>query len=76
MTKQLYVCRICGHIYNLELGDPGRGITPGTPFSEIDHDWVCPVYKKTKRFFYLLKRDHYPAYQSVEVADLDKVLLS
>ncbi len=37
-----YVCNICGYIYDPEIGDPEGGITPGTEFSGIPEDWVCP----------------------------------
>ena len=76
MKKQIYICRVCGYIYDPKVGDPEHGIAPGTPLSEVDHHWVCPVCKKGKNFFYLLKRDHDPAYSSVDEADIDHVLLS
>ncbi len=38
-----YRCIPCGYIYDPEQGDPDGGIEPGTPFSEIPDDWVCPV---------------------------------
>jgi len=33
---------ICGYTYDPEVGDPGGGIAPGTPFEDIPDDWVCP----------------------------------
>ncbi len=38
----LYVCSICGYVYDPELGDPEGDIEPGTPFSKLPADWVCP----------------------------------
>jgi rubredoxin len=38
-----YKCSVCGYIYDPEEGDPGGGISPGTPFAELPDDWVCPV---------------------------------
>ena len=38
-----YKCRVCGYLYDPELGDPDGGIAPGTPFEEIPQDWCCPV---------------------------------
>jgi rubredoxin len=38
-----YRCIPCGYIYDPEQGDPDGGIEPGTAFSEIPDDWVCPV---------------------------------
>jgi len=49
MTKHL--CLICGHEYNTEKGEPGQNIPPGTPFSALPADWVCPVCGSEKKFF-------------------------
>ena len=38
-----YVCNLCGYIYDPEAGDPDGGIKPGTAFSDIPDDWVCPT---------------------------------
>lgn len=32
----------CGFLYDEALGLPEHGIPPGTRWSEIDEDWVCP----------------------------------
>ncbi len=37
-----YVCTLCGYIYDPQKGDPDNGIEPGTPFSKLPDDWVCP----------------------------------
>ena len=49
MTK--YRCTICGHIYNHAEGDPGSGITPGTPFAKLPESWCCPDCGATKQDF-------------------------
>ncbi len=41
-TKK-YVCDVCGYEYDPAKGDPENGIQPGTPFSELPEDWVCPL---------------------------------
>lgn len=46
-----YVCRICGHEYDLEQGDSDSDIEPGTPFEDVPDDWVCPVCGATKDQF-------------------------
>ena len=46
-----YKCTVCGYIYDPELGDPDGGIKPGTPFEEIQDDWVCPVCGAAKSDF-------------------------
>ncbi len=39
----LFRCQPCSYIYNEEKGDPTRGIKPGTKFTDLPLDWVCPV---------------------------------
>ena len=46
-----YKCKICGHIYDPEAGDPQGGIAPGTSFDEIQDDWKCPICGVTKKDF-------------------------
>ena len=50
-TKQLYICRACGLIYDEEKGDPDSGIAPGTRFEDIPDDWECPLCGVTKTDF-------------------------
>jgi rubredoxin len=33
-----YECNVCGYVYDPE----NNGVEPGTPFSELPDDWVCP----------------------------------
>lgn len=40
---QKYTCTVCGYVYDPEVGDPDHGVEPGTPFSDLPEDWVCPV---------------------------------
>nr|MDO8112691.1 rubredoxin [Candidatus Sigynarchaeota archaeon] len=49
MTK--YVCSVCGYEYDPAKGDPDNGVKPGTPFSALPKDWVCPVCGATKDQF-------------------------
>jgi len=46
-----YKCKVCGFLYNPEMGDPDGGVAPGTPFEEIPYDWSCPVCGVTKDDF-------------------------
>lgn len=46
-----YRCTVCNYIYDPELGDPDGGVKPGTPFTEIPDDWVCPVCAAAKSDF-------------------------
>ena len=38
-----YICSICGYLYEENLGDPDRGIAPGTRWDDLPRDWVCPL---------------------------------
>ncbi|MFH0966103.1 MAG: rubredoxin [Methanobacteriota archaeon] len=42
-------CTICGHIYNPDTGD--ADIKPGTDFSDLPEDWVCPICMAEKSMF-------------------------
>jgi rubredoxin len=37
-----YKCRICGWIYDENLGIPEEGINPKTKWEDVPEDWVCP----------------------------------
>jgi iron-sulfur cluster assembly accessory protein len=38
-----YSCTVCGYIYDEELGDPEGGLQPGTLWTGLPDDWLCPV---------------------------------
>jgi len=44
-----YKCKICGHIYDPEVGDPQGGLPAGTKFEDIPDDWKCPICGVTKK---------------------------
>ncbi len=44
-------CQNCGYIYDPKIGDPEGGIEPGTSFSDIPEDWICPVCGAVKSQF-------------------------
>ena len=46
-----YVCLVCGYIYDPREGDPDFGVEPGTPFSKLPEDWICPVCGASKDQF-------------------------
>lgn len=41
MTK--YECKVCGYVYDPEMGDPESSVSPGTSFDDLPDDWICPV---------------------------------
>ena len=47
----MYVCSVCGYVYDPEEGDPDNDVAPGTPFEDIPDDWVCPVCGASKDEF-------------------------
>ena len=46
-----YQCTECSYVYDPALGDEAQGIPPGTPFSELPDDWVCPICAAAKSKF-------------------------
>lgn len=46
-----FVCKICGYVYEPELGDPDNGIEAGTKFEDLPENWVCPVCGAGKKDF-------------------------
>lgn len=45
-----YLCP-CGYEYDEATGDPEHGIAPGTKWSDVPEDWVCPVCELGKDVF-------------------------
>ncbi len=37
-----YKCKVCGYIYNPEVGEPRNGTEPGTSFESLSEGWYCP----------------------------------
>jgi len=48
---KMYICIICGWIYDEEEGSPEDGIKPGTRWEDVPDDWVCPDCGATKEDF-------------------------
>ena len=46
-----YVCQACGFVYDEDLGDPEKGIAPGTKFEDLPDDYVCPLCGADKSLF-------------------------
>ncbi len=49
----MYKCVICGYIYDPAEGDAEGGIEPGTPFTDLPDDYICPVCGASKDEFLL-----------------------
>ena len=50
-----YVCKICGYVYDPEIGDEDGESVPsvaaGTDFADIPAEWVCPLCGVKKNYF-------------------------
>ena len=53
--KELYMCEICGYVYDPNVGDIEHGIPAGTSFEELSKDWVCPPCGAGKEHFSKMK---------------------
>ena len=42
MNSKMYICIICGWIYDEEEGCPEDGIPAGTKWEDVPNDWACP----------------------------------
>ncbi len=50
-------CIVCGFIYDEALGLPEEGIAPGTAWSDIPDNWVCPDCGIGKEDFEMVEVD-------------------
>lgn len=46
-----YQCTVCGYIYDPAEGDPSQGVQPGTEFTNLPDNWVCPECGAEKDMF-------------------------
>ncbi len=46
-----YTCSVCGFVYDESKGAPEAGISPGTTWEKLPHDWVCPLCGAEKSEF-------------------------
>lgn len=46
-----YICDQCAYIYDPEVGDESAGIDPGTSFSNLPSNWLCPTCGAGKEYF-------------------------
>jgi rubredoxin len=47
----IYVCDLCGYEYDPAKGSPESGVAPGTAWSDVPADFVCPLCGATKDHF-------------------------
>ena len=51
MEMERWVCDPCGYVYDPAEGDPDNGVAPGTAWTDVPEDWVCPVCGADKSQF-------------------------
>ena len=47
----VYVCEVCGWMYDENAGCPEMDITPGTKFDELPDNFECPLCHVGKDMF-------------------------
>jgi len=47
----MHKCKICGYVYDPNVGDPIQDIEPGTTFDELSPNWKCPICGVSKDDF-------------------------
>lgn len=50
-----YICTLCKYVYDEDVGIPEKGIAPGTKWSDLPDDWVCPLCGSSKKEFELME---------------------
>ena len=54
-SMRVYMCVICGFVYEEEKGLPDQGIAPGTRWAEIPDTWECPDCGAAKSDFEMIE---------------------
>lgn len=47
----VYMCIVCGFLYDEAAGRPDEGLPPGTRWSQVPDTWCCPECAVTKAEF-------------------------
>ncbi|MEN6294022.1 MULTISPECIES: rubredoxin [Methanobacterium] len=50
-----YRCKVCGYIYDPEVGEPRTGTPPGTAFDNLPELWRCPKCGAGKIRFMMIR---------------------
>lgn len=51
----IWMCLICGWVYDESLGDRDSGVSPGTPWEDIPEQWTCPECGVSKAEFEMVR---------------------
>lgn len=52
---RVWVCVLCGFLYDESMGMPEAGIQPGTVWADVPGDWICPDCSVPKSDFELVE---------------------
>ncbi|MGN1051159.1 MAG: rubredoxin [Acutalibacteraceae bacterium] len=55
--KDVWVCKICGYVYDEAKGDPDNGIPAGTKFEDLPESYFCPICKHPKSDFEKVEKE-------------------
>ncbi len=50
-----YLCVVCGFVYDEAEGRPEDGIPPGTPWTDVPANWLCPDCSVGKERFEMVE---------------------
>lgn len=42
LMPNIYMCRQCGYLYDVDKGEPSLSIPPKTPLDAFPESWKCP----------------------------------
>jgi len=54
-TMKVYMCVICGYLYDEAKGVPDEGIPPGTRWEDVPLNWRCPECGAGKKDFEMME---------------------
>ena len=52
---KVWQCILCGFVYDEAAGLPSQGIPPGTRWTDVPEDWVCPDCSARKADFEMVE---------------------
>ncbi len=55
MDYKVYMCVVCGFLYEEEFGLPEEDIPPGTRWEDIPDNWQCPDCSAMKEDFDMIE---------------------
>ena len=55
-ANRQWQCFFCAFVYDEAVGDPERGVAPGTAWEDVPEDWYCPDCGAGKADFAMLER--------------------